>query len=298
VTVALQTTDLGRRYRDTWALRHCSGQIAAGQVAGLVGANGAGKSTLLLLVTGLLEPTEGSVRVLQLPPGRRQKEALPRVGFVAQDHPLYSSFRVQELLEFGRRLNGVRFDIHVALQRLQDADIPLNRRIGKLSGGQQAQVALALALAKRPELLILDEPVASLDPLARREFLRVLMDAVAADGMAVLLSSHLVSDLERVCDQLIVLAGGRVQLSGPIEDLMNEHQLLTGPTAGAGPIERAVPVIQARHAGRQSSLLIRGDVQLLDPAWRSEPVALEEIALAYMNNESAPTPPPVLGEPR
>lgn len=298
MTIALQTSDLGRRYRDTWALRHCSVQIAAGQVAGLVGANGAGKSTLLLLVTGLLEPTEGGVRVLQFPPGRSQKEALPRVGFVAQDHPLYPSFRVQEVLEFGRRLNGVRFDIHVALQRLQDADIPLNRRIAKLSGGQQAQVALALALAKRPELLILDEPVASLDPLARREFLRVLMDAVAADGMAVLLSSHLVSDLERVCDQLIVLAGGRVQLSGPIEDLKAQHRLLTGPAAGASPIERAVPVIQARHTGRQSSLLIRGDVQLLDPAWRSEPVALEEIALAYMNNESAPIPAPVLGGPR
>ena len=298
MTVALQTTNLGRRYRDTWALRHCSVQITAGQVAGLVGANGAGKTTLLLLVVGLLEPTEGGVRILQLPSGRSQKEMLPRVGFVAQDHPLYPSFRVRELLEFGRRLNSVRFDTHGALQRLQNADIPLHRRVGKLSGGQQAQVALALALAKRPKLLILDEPVASLDPLARREFLGVLMDAVAADGTAVLLSSHLVSDLERVCDQLIVLAGGRVQLSGPIEDLTAQHHLLTGPTAGAAPIERAVPVIQARHAGRQSSLLIRGDVQLLDPAWRNEPVGLEEIALAYMHNGALPISQAVPGGPR
>ncbi|MDQ6658222.1 MAG: ABC transporter ATP-binding protein [Actinomycetota bacterium] len=287
MTAALQTAGLGRRYSGGWALRECSVRIANGQVAGLVGANGAGKTTLLLLAMGLLEPTAGEVRVLGLSPLGQQQRLLPRVGFVAQDHPLYPGFRVRELLELGRRLNGDRFDTTVALHRLRDADIPLGRRAGKLSGGQQAQVALALALAKRPELLILDEPVASLDPLARRAFLQVLMEAVATDGMAVLLSSHLVSDLERVCDELIVLAHGRVQLAGPIGHLQAEHHLLTGPSAGANLIARAVPVIQAHHTGRQSTLLIRGDVQLLDPAWRHQPIGLEEIVLAYMHQQPA-----------
>jgi ABC-2 type transport system ATP-binding protein len=186
MTVALETTDLGRSYGDRWALRHCTMQIQPGRVVGLVGANGAGKTTLLLLATGLLTQSEGEVRVLGLSPLREQKQLLPRVGFVAQDHPLYPGFRVEEMVQLGRHLNPDRFDVSVALRRLSDADIPLRRRVGKLSGGQQAQVALALALAKRPELLFLDEPVASLDPLARREFLRVLMDAVAADGLAVL----------------------------------------------------------------------------------------------------------------
>jgi ABC-2 type transport system ATP-binding protein len=291
MTVALETTDLGRSYGDRWALRHCTMQIQPGRVVGLVGANGAGKTTLLLLATGLLTQSEGEVRVLGLSPLREQKQLLPRVGFVAQDHPLYPGFRVEEMVQLGRHLNPDRFDVSVALRRLSDADIPLRRRVGKLSGGQQAQVALALALAKRPELLFLDEPVASLDPLARREFLRVLMDAVAADGLAVLLSSHLVSDLQRVCDELIVLAHGGVQAAGDVEDLLAEHHLLTGPTVGVGPIERVTEVIQAQHTGRQSTLLIRGRVQLLNPAWRCEPVALEEMVLAYLNRDPAAPQP-------
>lgn len=291
MTAALQTIDLGRSYGDRWALRHCTVQIHPGRVVGLVGANGAGKTTLLLLATGLLTESEGEVRVLGLSPRREQKQLLPRVGFVAQDHPLYPGFRVEEMVQLGRHLNQDRFDVSVALRRLSDADIPLRRRVGKLSGGQRAQVALALVLAKRPELLFLDEPVASLDPLARREFLRVLMGAVAADGLAVLLSSHLVSDLQRVCDELIVLAHGGVQAAGDVEDLLAEHHLLTGPTAGVGPIERATEVIQAQHTGRQSTLLIRGRVELLDPAWRCEPVALEEMVLAYMNRGTAAQPP-------
>jgi ABC-2 type transport system ATP-binding protein len=295
MTAALQAIDLGRRYGDTWALRNCTVQIMPGRVTGLVGANGAGKTTLLLLAMGLLEPTTGQIRVLGVSPLRQQRDLLPRVGFLAQDHPLYAGFRVREMLDLGRHLNGPRFDVTVARARLRDADIPLQRRVGRLSGGQQAQVALALALAKRPELLVLDEPVASLDPLARREFLQVLMDAVAADGMAVLLSSHLVSDLQRVCDELIVLAHGEVQTAGDIDELIAEHRMLTGPTIGAGPIGQAVDVIHAHHTGRQSTLLIRGQARLLNPAWRSEPVGLEEIVLAYMNRhpqavEPAPAP--------
>ena len=205
VSAALEASQLGRRYGGTWALRECSLSVAPGRVAALAGPNGAGKSTLIQLAAGLLAPTCGSVRVFGADPRRGGPPALARIGYLAQDHPLYARFSVADLLRMGRALN-VRWDDAAARRRLEGLGIPLRQRAGTLSGGQQAQVALALALAKRPELLILDEPVASLDPLARREFMSGLMDAVAAEGLTVLLSSHVVSELEQVCDYLIVLS--------------------------------------------------------------------------------------------
>src|SRR6516225_10637234 len=193
--VALETTNLSKRYgHKNWALQNATLHLPAGRVAALVGPNGAGKSTLLHLAVGLLNPSGGSVRVCGFDPVRQPEEVLPRIGFVAQDHPLYKSFSVADMLTFGRQLNP-RWDNALALQRLHQLGIPLNRAVGKLSGGQQAQVALALALAKRPNLLLLDEPVASLDPLARREFLNAVMEATAEGGPTVLLSSHIIADL-------------------------------------------------------------------------------------------------------
>src|SRR5690242_13305264 len=209
----LITLGLGKRYGATWALRDCSFTLPAGHVAALVGPNGAGKTTLLHLCVGLLAPSAGKVAVFDHAPYAQPAEVLPRVGFLAQDHPLYKGFTVVETLTLGRKLNP-RWDDMAARARLQRLAIPLDRRVGKLSGGQQAQVALALALSKRPDLLLLDEPVASLDPLARRDFLRTLTDAATEDGLTVLLSSHIIGDLERVCDYLIILSASRVQLAG------------------------------------------------------------------------------------
>jgi ABC-2 type transport system ATP-binding protein len=262
----LETTQLSKRYGRTWALQDCTLTLPAGRVAALVGPNGAGKTTLLHLAAGLLEPTSGSVQVFDQSPLRQPKETLPRLGFLAQDHPLYLSFNVADLLTFGRKLNP-RWDDTLARARIDKLGIPLNRRAGKLSGGQQAQVAPVLALAKRPDLLLLDEPLASLDPLARRDFLRTLMDAVAESGMTVLLSSHIIGDLERVCDYLIILSAARVQLAGDIQEIMQTHKRLVGPRQDEAAVASVHTVIEASHTARQTTLLVRTHGPILDPSW-------------------------------
>ena len=208
---------------------------------------------------------------------------LARVGFVAQDTPLYPDFTAAELVTMGGKLNR-RWDADLARARLARLGIPLDRPAGKLSGGQRAQVALALALAKRPDLLLLDEPVASLDPLARREFLQALMGAVADDGTTVLLSSHLVFDLERVCDYLIVLHAARVQVLGAVEDLLAHHKVLVGPRRPVGPIGGVAAVVRESHTGKQTTLLVRTDGPIHDPAWTVDDVSLEDLVLAYLAN--------------
>src|SRR5215813_603389 len=240
----LEARGLSKRYGRTWALRDCTVTLPTGRVAALVGPNGAGKTTLLHLAVGLLEPTSGEVMTCGLSPVRQPREVLPRIGFLAQDHPLYKGFRVAEMLTLGRKLNP-RWDDTVVQARLQRLGIPLDRRVGKLSGGQQAQVALGLALAKRPELLLLDEPVASLDPLARREFLRALAEAAGTGELTVLLSSHIIADLEQVCDYLIILSASRVQLVGEIGEIRRTHAMLTVPRQEAAQIAREHTVIDA-----------------------------------------------------
>ena len=222
---AVVADGLTKRYGQTVALDRCSFAIPAHTIVALVGPNGAGKSTLLHCATGLVHPTEGTITVLGGPAGDR---TLPRVGFVAQDAPLYRDFTADELLTMGDKLNH-EFDLTFARARLVDVGIPLDRRVDRLSGGERAQVALCLALAKRPGLLLLDEPLASLDPLARREFLSALMDAVAEEPMTVVLSSHLIADLERVCDHLMVLRSGQVKTLGAIDELLAMHKMLIGP---------------------------------------------------------------------
>jgi ABC-2 type transport system ATP-binding protein len=277
---ALRTRNLGKRYRKTWALRGCTLELPPGSVTALVGPNGAGKTTLLRLAVGLLAPSEGSAEVLGETPAANSARVLSRIGFLAQDHPLYRHFTVADMLRFGRSCN-VRFDHAQAVQRLADLGIPLQARAGALSGGQQSQVALALALAKRPSLLVLDEPLAGLDPLARREFQQVLMGAVAESRMTVLFSSHAVHELGRVCDNLVVVNRGRVALAGDIDSLLADHHLLVGPRVQTGP-SGSGPVIDVQHSDRHSTVLVRQGAAPLLPGWQANPVGLEELVLAYL----------------
>ena len=296
----IQATGLGKRFghgfEKTWALRDCSVRIPAGKIAGLVGPNGAGKSTFLNLVAGLLEPTTGEVTVFGRSPRSHLLLLLDRIGFVAQDTPLYSRFTVADMLTFGRRLNS-RWDQASAEQRLRRLNIPLEQRIGHLSGGQRSQVALALALGKRPELLLLDEPVARLDPLARREFMHGLTEAVVEDGITVLLSSHVVGDLERVCDYLVIISGGRVQVAGDIEDLLASHHLLVGPRIDDDTTLPGLEVIKANHTDRQSSLWVRGSTAHIPQGCQPTPLSLEELVITYLSvPNAAALPRPQLAE--
>lgn len=285
---ALATDTLGKRYGRSWALHDCSLAIPEGRVAALVGPNGAGKTTLLHLAVGLSTPDAGSVRVFGHDPRRDPVSVLSALGFVAQDHPLYRRFSVADMLTVGRRLSP-RWDDAFARARLERLGIPLGKQVGKLSGGQQAQVALVLALAKRPRLVLLDEPLASLDPLARREFLQVLMDAVASDGLTVLLSSHIVADLERVCDYLIVLSAGGVRLAGELDEIARTHRRLVGPRADPASVARVHNVVHASHTDRQTTLLVRANGHVYDAAWDIREIAMEEVILAYMERSGIAT---------
>jgi ABC-2 type transport system ATP-binding protein len=295
MTMPLQTIDLGKRYGHRWALRDCSLMLPPGRVGALVGPNGAGKTTLLHLAVGLITPSAGSIAVYGAAPRQQPLRVLPRVGFVAQDQPLYRGFTVAEMLTVGRKLNA-RWDDGLARTRLARLGIPLDRMVARLSGGQRAQVALTLALAKRPDLLLLDEPVASLDPLARREFLQALTEAAATEGLTVLLSSHIIGDLERVCDYLIILSASRVQLAGDIAALVGQHKVLVGPRAEAEAVARNHAVIHAHHTGPQATLLIHtnGHAALASPSWTVHDVLLEELVLAYLRQQGqdplAPAP--------
>ena len=237
IAPAIEAFGLGKRYGSTWALRDCTLEVPVGSVTALVGPNGAGKTTLLQLAVGLSVPNAGEVRVLGLSPREEAAALLPRLGFVAQEHPLYRGLTVAETLKVGRKLNP-SWDDALARDRVDRLGLPLGQKAGKLSGGQQAQLALTLALAKRPQVLVLDEPVASLDPLARREFLQTTMEAAVETGMTVILSSHIVADLERICDHLIILSQAETQLVGPIEDVVASHRLLTGPRGDAAAVAR------------------------------------------------------------
>ncbi len=283
---ALEVTGLGKRYGSSWALRDCTVTIPAGSVTALVGPNGAGKTTLLQLAVGLIRPDVGAVSVLGHDPRAEPLDVLPRVGFVAQDHPLPRRFTIGETLRLGRELNS-SWDDAVAEQRVDELGLSRRQRVGTLSGGQQAQVALTLALAKRPQLLLLDEPVASLDPLARREFLTGVLRAVTETGVTVVLSSHIVADLERICDQLIILANGRTQLVGSIEELLAGHRLLTGPRRDTAAVARVHEVIRESHTERQTTLLVRANGHVYDACWETHEVDLEEIVLAYLGTTSA-----------
>src|ERR1017187_9643946 len=281
MTAVLEARGLGKRYRRLWALSDCTLSIPAGHIVGLVGPNGAGKTTLLNLAAGLLAPTTGTVEVLGGPAPVSPAE-LARVGFLAQDSPVYAGLPVADHLALGARLNP-RWDEELARGRIDRLDLDLGQKAGKLSGGQRAQLALTLAIAKRPELLLLDEPVASLDPLARREVLQSLMEIVAEHGVSVVLSSHLVADLERVCDYLVVLVASHVQVAGDVDALLASHHRLSGPRRDSGTLPPTQEVINESHTDKQSMLLVRTTEPILDPAWTVKPVAMEDLVLAYMS---------------
>jgi ABC-2 type transport system ATP-binding protein len=293
----IEAAGLGKRYGSTWALRECTLAIPDGHVAALVGPNGAGKTTLLNLAVGLATPTAGTVSVLGgTRPG--SPAALDGIAFVAQDAPLHANLSVADTLHLTRNLNR-RFDQGYARARLDELGIPLTRKAGKLSGGQQAQLALTLALGRRPRLLVLDEPMASLDPLARHDFMATVMTAMADDGVSVVLSSHVLTELERVADYLVLMSRGSVQVAGEVDDLLASHRVLTGPAAEAGRYAERLAVVHARRGGAQAHLLIRtnGSADPVPPGWEAHPVSLEELALAYLREPGAASlPGPVRAE--
>jgi ABC-2 type transport system ATP-binding protein len=281
MTEVLEAECLSKRYGRRWALQDCTFSIPAGKVVGLVGPNGAGKTTLLHLAVGLLAPTSGTIAVLGERPASGPAQ-LGRVGFVGQQTPVYAGLSIAKHLRMGAYLNP-RWDGELANKRIEQLGLDPRQRAGSLSGGQRAQLALILATAKRPELLLLDEPVASLDPLARREFLQGLMEVVAREDVSVVLSSHLVADLERVCDYLVVLVASRVQLAGDVSELLGSHRRLAGPRRDIDDLPPGLQIIDESSTDKHSVLLVRTDGSTLDPVWTVTPVTMEDLVLAYMS---------------
>jgi ABC-2 type transport system ATP-binding protein len=280
---ALETVALGRRYGKKWALRDCSLTVAEGSVTGLVGPNGAGKSTLLRMAAGLSRPSQGTVKIFGDVVRTNGTRHLSRIGYFDQLRPLYGNLRVKETLTLGRKVNAT-WDDPAALRWLGESNIPLDQRVDRLSLGQQALVALALCVGKSPDLLLLDEPVASLDPLARRQLLEMLLASVADRGTTVFLSSHIISELEPVCDHLIILSDSNVRVTGSIEVLLSSHRILVGPRGETLPSN--VDVVSTREAERQSTVLVRGKCELVGPSWQVLEPDLEEIVLAYLSTPS------------
>jgi ABC-2 type transport system ATP-binding protein len=271
---------LGKRFGGVWALSDCSITVPAGSLCALLGSNGAGKTTLLRILAGLSRATTGSASIDGVAPGD-DRRFLASIGYLAQEIPLYRRWRVVDHIRLGAHLNDQWDDAGVRA-RLHGLDIPFERKIHALSGGMRAQVALTLALGKRPRVLLLDEPVAALDPLARREFLGILTEAVAAEEVTVLLSSHLLADLERVSDHVIVLSGGRLALSGDIDDVLASHRVLTAPARETDLLERDHEVVRVDRTSRQVSVIARLHGPIAEPGWTVEEAGLEEIVLAYL----------------
>jgi ABC-2 type transport system ATP-binding protein len=288
MTAVIETRALGKQYGRKWALRDCELTIPEGKVVALVGPNGAGKTTLLQLAAGLLAPSAGSITVLGGRPSDGPAQ-LEKLGFVAQDTPNYAGLSVAKHLRMGAYLNA-NWDQELAQSRIAHLGLDPRQKAGSLSGGQRAQLALTLAIAKQPELLLLDEPLASLDPLARREFLQGLMEIVAKHEVSVVLSSHLIADLERVCDYLVLLVASQVQLSGEVTELLAEHYRLSGPRRDPRTLPSSQEVIEESHTDKQSTLLVRTHEPILDPAWTAKPVTLDDLVLAYMRPARDPSP--------
>ena len=292
MTAAITTHGLTKRYGRKTALGDCTLTVPTGRVVGLVGPNGAGKSTLLQLACGLLRPTAGTIEVLGGRPESGPEQAA-RVGFVAQDTPTYAHLSIAEHLRLGAALNP-GWDASLADGRIERLGLDPKQKAGKLSGGQRSQLALTLAVAKRPELLLLDEPVAALDPLARREFLQGLMEHTAEHGTSLVLSSHLIGDLERTCDYVIVLVASRIRLAGDVEELIAQHHHLTGARRDAASLPTGHEVVHQSHTAKQSTMIVRSTAPIDDPWWTVEPVSLEDLVLAYMTEAGKMAPARVL----
>ena len=279
MTAVLDAVGLGKRHRRRWALRDCTLQIPEQAIVGVTGPNSAGKSTLLGLAVGLLRPDEGRI---DAPP-------VSDIGYVAQDAPLYRSFSVGEMLDFARSTN-VRWDQQLALELLGSRS--LDTKVSALMPGERARLALALALGKRPVLLLLDEPLAALDRLAGREFLQVAMDGIAQTGASAVIATRVVTDIERVCERIALLCDGNVKLEGPVDELLARHRLLTGARRPLGRIRGVEEIVRERHSGRMLTLLVRTDGPIVDPTWSVDEIGLEDLLLAYMTPEELPAPQP------
>ena len=270
--IALRADHLGMKYggrRGGWALRECAFALPAGRICALVGPNGAGKSTLLALAAGLMRPTEGTLTG----PGRDD------LAYVAQSKPLHPRLSVADTLRMGRELNPGRWDEAGALRVVEGGGFSSDTLVHHLSGGQRTRVALALALGKRAGLLLLDEPMADLDPLARHQLMGLLMSDAAERGTTVVMSSHILTELEGACDHLMLLAGGRVRLDGAVDDLLAAHTLLRGPVADLAPHT----VVDSRTTGRQLTALVRREGPVEGP-WETTEPSLEELLLAHLRN--------------
>jgi len=290
VTAAtIETTGLGKRYGSTWALQDVTLTVPPGRISALVGANGAGKTTLLRMLAGMATPSAGTITVAGQHPAD-DVGFLRRISYVAQDMPLYGRWKVADQLKLGTELNE-NFDDAGARERLRALSIPVDRKVAALSGGMRAQVALALALGKRPDVLLLDEPLAALDPLARRDFLSTVATAVVDRPLTVLLSSHLLPDLERICDHLIVLAGGRLVLADDIDHVLATHRVLTAAARDTTALERVHDVITIQRTPRQVTGVVRVGAAPLEPDWDVTEVSLEEIVLAYLGVAQSAGPP-------
>jgi ABC-2 type transport system ATP-binding protein len=287
---ALRAERLSKRYGQVWGLRDCTFAVPADSVVGLVGPNGAGKTTLLALTVGLLAPTGGQVAVFGERSRAQAPDTLARVSYLAQDHPLYRGFTVADMFRFGRSLNP-SWDQALAEARMTALGIPLSRKVKSLSGGQQAQVALTMALAKRAPLLLLDEPVASLDPIARLDFMRDVLAAATETGLTVIIASHVIAELERLCDWLLLLNGGRLQLAGAVDDLIAGHAVLTVPRqTGDGDLPGRV--IERTDSDRHSTVLVAAAPEAVAAAggqlgWAAEPAGFEQVVLAYLRRPPA-----------
>ncbi|MFI6103872.1 ABC transporter ATP-binding protein [Streptomyces sp. NPDC051310] len=281
-SAALEARGLGKRYgrRRPPALADCTFRLPAGRVCALTGPNGAGKSTLLALAAGLLHPDEGTLRVLGTDPA----SARHRVAYVAQNKPLYPQLTVADTLRMGGELNPGRWDAGAAERVVAAGKLDPAARVRGLSGGQRTRVALALALGKRAELLLLDEPMADLDPHARHQLMGTLMADAAERGTTVVMSSHILGELEGACDYLFLLDGGRIRLGGGIDDILGAHTLVTGPVADLSPHT----VIEARTTGRQLTALIRREGPVETPSWRTMEPTLEELLLGHLRSPEAP----------
>ncbi len=291
MTAAIECTALSKHFGRTWALRDCSLSISPGRIVALVGPNGAGKTTLMNLAVGLLQPSGGEVRIFGSSPREQAASVLAKTGFLAQERPLYRRLTVAQMLQFGRLMNP-RWDQAFATSRLGELGIPLERRVGRLSGGQQAQVALTVVLAKRPELLLLDEPTSNLDPVARREFTRSLLDAAASDGLTLVISSHIVAELERFCDYLILLSEGQIQLAGDIEELLRRHAMLYGDPAQADRMASRPGVVGVVGGRRQAVAVVQRPPAIHEPGWEVGEISLEDLVIYYMENPGAGALPP------
>jgi ABC-2 type transport system ATP-binding protein len=285
----VEASGLGKRYGNTWALRECTLAVPEGHVTALVGPNGAGKTTLLNLGVGLTDPTSGTISVLG---GRRAGSlaALDGIAFVAQNAPLYKNLSAADMLHETRNLNRL-FDQDYAERRLGKLGIPLGQKVGRMSGGQQAQLALTLALARRPQLLVLDEPLANLDPLAREDFMATVMTAAAEDGVSVVLSSHVLAELERVADYLVLVSHGNIQVAGEVEDLLTAHRMLIGPVSESVRFMQTWNVVNTSSTASLAYLLIRDDStdNPVPSGWEERTPTLEELTMAYLRESSAVT---------